>query len=275
MIRVLAMLLALLLPGVAAAQDAAGHDLFRQGRYADAATLFEDPAWKGVAYYRALQLIEAAEMFAQGRDVWSLYNLATTYARMSLFADALKAYEAVLLLEPEHEDARANAALMREILTVEKRPDRPSESGLSGFANEGGKLDVEDAEGAAGDDRSGEAERDQGGTADDAEAADGDGAQARSREAAGDGTGAATDGGESPENLQRAGGREKSEVRRYREEDVLMSPGPGFVAERQADVAWLEAIREDPGEFLKRRLALERWRRRVQGRPAVPAGDPW
>jgi len=273
--RVLLALVLWLLPGMAEAQDAAAQALFRQGRYADAAMLFEDPAWKAVAYYRSLQFLEAAELFAHGRDVWSLYNLGNSYARMSLFDDALKAYEAVLLLDPAHPDAKANAALMRELLTVEDRPDRPSDAGLSGLANDGAELAVEDATEAGGGDPPERGEREQEGGAEDVDAGDGDGAQARSAEVGGEGAGMASDDGERPETLQRPDAAEPTPPKHYREEDVLMSPGPEFVAERQASVAWLEEIREDPGEFLKRRLALERWRRRMAGTTPQQPEDPW
>ena len=52
--------------GVAHADDnAVAYRLFEQKRYAEAAELFTDPAWKGVAMYRSDQYWRAAEAFVR------------------------------------------------------------------------------------------------------------------------------------------------------------------------------------------------------------------
>ena len=98
-----------------------GRDLMKQGRAREAAYLFDDPVWKGVAEYRAGRLYRAAGEFVQTKSALSLYNLGTAYARVMQWTGAVAAYEAVLRLEPEHQDALHNLALVRRARAAEQR----------------------------------------------------------------------------------------------------------------------------------------------------------
>lgn len=98
-----------------------GRDLMEQGRAREAAYLFDDPVWKGVAEYRADRLYRAAGEFVQTKSALSLYNLGTAYARVHQWTGAVAAYEAVLRLEPEHQDALHNLALVRRARAAEQR----------------------------------------------------------------------------------------------------------------------------------------------------------
>lgn len=98
-----------------------GRDLIEQGRAREAAYLFEDPVWKGVAEYRAERLYRAAGEFVQTKSALSLYNLGTAYARVHQWTGAVAAYEAVLRLEPDHQDALHNLALVRRARAEEQR----------------------------------------------------------------------------------------------------------------------------------------------------------
>lgn len=96
-------------------------DLMREGRAREAAYLFDDPVWQGVAEYRAGRLYRAAGAFVQTRSALSLYNLGTAYARVKQWPGAVAAYEAVLRLEPDHADAQHNLALVRRARAAEQR----------------------------------------------------------------------------------------------------------------------------------------------------------
>jgi|GEM_PF-1589919 len=96
-------------------------DLMQRGRAREAAYLFDDPVWQGVAEYRAGRLYRAAGSFVQTKSALSLYNLGTAYAQVRQWTGAVAAYEAVLRLEPEHADARHNLALVRRARAAEER----------------------------------------------------------------------------------------------------------------------------------------------------------
>ncbi len=79
-----------------------------------AAALFEDPEWQAVAQYRAGDYKDSARTFAQGEDVRNLYNLGNALARQGEFESAIDAYDQVLEIDPDHEDARYNRELLQQ-----------------------------------------------------------------------------------------------------------------------------------------------------------------
>lgn len=72
-----------------------------------AAKLFEDPAWRGVALYRAQDYAQAAEAFEAGK---SYYNLGTALARNGAYSAALETYDRVI--PGGDEDAATNFDLI-------------------------------------------------------------------------------------------------------------------------------------------------------------------
>jgi len=89
------------------------HRLFKQERFAEAAEIFTDPSWKGIALYRSAQWWRAAEAFIRADDPQSLHNLGNTYVKLGFYELALEAYLAALKKQTDFEDARFNADLMR------------------------------------------------------------------------------------------------------------------------------------------------------------------
>lgn len=89
-----------------------------------AAALFRDPAWKGAAHYRA-EDYEAAVSALQGRgDATSHYNRGNALARLGSYQDAITAYDKVLEQDSNHEDARFNRDLLKELLDQEQQQQR-------------------------------------------------------------------------------------------------------------------------------------------------------
>lgn len=118
--------LAWILPHLTAPQDrfSVARNLIADGRGSDAVHLLEDRVWRGIAEYRASRFRRATAEFVQGQGVISLYNLGTAYARLGEWRAARAAYERVLDLEPGHEDAAHNLAL---VLQAEKRQRQEQE----------------------------------------------------------------------------------------------------------------------------------------------------
>lgn len=95
--------------------------LIADGRGAEAVHLLDDRIWRGVAEYRAERYRRAVEEFAQGEDITAIYNLGTTYARLAEWAGARAVFELALSLDPAHEDAAFNLALVLQAEELQRQ----------------------------------------------------------------------------------------------------------------------------------------------------------
>lgn len=95
--------------------------LIADGRGAEAVNLLDDRVWRGLAEYRAERYRRAVEEFVQGEDITALYNLGTAYARLAEWSGARAAYESVLALDPAHEDAAFNLALVLQAEELQRQ----------------------------------------------------------------------------------------------------------------------------------------------------------
>ncbi len=96
--------------------DQQASQAFDAGDVKQAAERFIDPAWKGVAQYRAGDYQGALQSLETQKDLNSLYNKGNALARLGQYPEAIKAYEEALQLKPDHEDARYNRDLIRQAL---------------------------------------------------------------------------------------------------------------------------------------------------------------
>ncbi len=269
-----------------AGDDAIAWRLFDQGRYAEAAEIFTDPAWKGAAFYRSGQWWRAVEAFVRADDADSFYNLGNAYFRLGYPALALEAYLAALAREPSMQDAAHNADLMRALLAADDRKD-----GKGGLQPEGREIErlADDADRSGGaspptdaDERQEAASQStrKGGGA-------GEGQQAEKADAGGsdeaDGDRMPDDdhGSEisrlSGETSDAAAEEETAGGSRTRDE-AASSQAAGIrvqLEDSQATRQWLNAIKDDPAAFLDRRIALEMRRRKALGTLPAPGGNPW
>lgn len=91
-----------------------GQRLLASDRADEAAHLFEDNLWKGVALYRSGRYQRAVGAFVTDDSITGYYNMGNAYAHLGLYEGAIAAYEVVLARVPNHEDARYNLDLVRE-----------------------------------------------------------------------------------------------------------------------------------------------------------------
>lgn len=101
--------------------DQQGKRLLEEGAPEEAAAYFEDPQWQAVANYRAGNFASSAAQFADSADARSLYNLGNALARQGEFASAIDAYEQVLELDPENDDAAYNRELLEQMLEQQEQ----------------------------------------------------------------------------------------------------------------------------------------------------------
>jgi len=126
----------------AADDNLLAHQLYQQGQFTQAAEIFTDPAWKGVALYRSEQWWRAAEAFIRADDARSAYNLGNCYVKLGYFALALDAYQRSLALQPGMKDAEHNAELMRTLLAQDD--SNKERSGRQASEDEIDNLDTDE-----------------------------------------------------------------------------------------------------------------------------------
>jgi len=99
--------------------DAFARLALRCGLPGVAASLSDDPALRGVALSRSGDHAEAARLLEEVGPPQA-YNLATAHALNGDYANALLAYDDLLVRNPNHADARANYALLVSIYSGTK-----------------------------------------------------------------------------------------------------------------------------------------------------------
>ena len=290
--RAAVLLAGLLMAGPArASDDWTAHRLFQEGRYAEAAEIFTDPAWKGAALYRSGQWWRAVEAFVRASDADSLFNLGNAYAQLGYYALALESYRAALSRQPDFPDAAFNAGLMRELLA--KAEDNKGQAALQPKARAIDEVEEkrkqEEEKAAESGDRQDGAERrreeQQKGQSRDQKESDATdatkgGAQGqtpdgnRPEEGAQDGTSQTQGGkpdGEREEDAEQAAASTAT--------DETADPRSAAMRARlegaQATEQWLNTISDNPSRFLKSRIELEARRRKAAGNTPDEGQSPW
>jgi Ca-activated chloride channel family protein len=97
-------------------KDQQARRLFDAGRYAAAAERFEDPMWKGIAYYTAHDWKNAQAQFERVDSVAALFDLGNAHAQARELQSAIQVYDQVLAREPTHRGARENRDWLQQVL---------------------------------------------------------------------------------------------------------------------------------------------------------------
>lgn len=272
---------------VAADDNLIAYRLFEDGRYAESAEIFTDPAWKGIALYNSGQWWRAAEAFIRSDDYKSMYNLGNTYVKMSYYALALEAYQDALRVKPDFEDAQVNAQIMRELLKLERQGQGQSDLPRRGEEidrleskgeeepdnNPGGGSDELNKDKEKGQDREGDT--DDRGPSPEAGAA-GETSEAgsdQSRQDDGSPEGGKTTGTESDSTGEPnpSTGAESENAATEAEAASLRAK----LEAQQANEQWLNQINHDEKKYLRRKIELELARRKAAGQSAAEGGNLW
>lgn len=217
-----------------------------EGNAMEAGELFKHPGWQAVAKYRAGEYGPSAAGFAGQEGIDNLYNLGNAMARLGELETAIDAYEQVLELDPDMEDALYNRDLLKDLLEQSQDSqggeqgdqDNASESGGGAQQSEGqSQSDNSAQEGATGDPGAeGESSvRDPENVNQD----DLDAIQAELERAA-------------QEAQQRSGEARESEAMSVEAEAMRRAQ-----EQRQAMEQWLRRIPNDPGGLLRRKFRYQ------------------
>lgn len=236
------------------------------GEAADAAALFDDTEWRGVARYRAGDYTGSAAEFREGGDTRNLYNFGNAMAQKGDFDAAIDAYEQVLENDPENEDARYNLDYVRKLQEQQQQQDQQTQGD-----------DQQSTQNPGGEGQQGEGEQNQEGSEgqsrSDQQAQDSDSMQRGEEEMSEEDLQALQEElqraaeeaqqGEQPEQMTAA---ELAELRQQQEQ-------------QQAMEQWLRRIPDDPGGLLRRkfRYQYQRYGRDQEGRDVWPDDEvqPW
>ena len=207
--------------------DQQGQAAFETEDHERASELFEDPAWRAAAQYRAGQFEPSAETLSTAQTADGHYNRGNALARAGAFAEAIDAYDQALEIDPEHEDALFNRDL------VMQQPPQQSQGDSSGEGDSGDDSESQESAQSQG------AEQPDSSPGEDSASQDDQGA----------------DQGEEQAQQQPAPAEAGDELP---EGDPVPSPGDlEEWASEQAAEQWLRRIPEDPGGLLRRKFLYQ------------------
>jgi len=219
-----------------------GQRQLEEGVAADAAVLFEDPEWRAVAQYRAQDYAASASAFAEREDTRSLYNLGNAMARQGEFESAIDAYEQVLEIDPDHEDAKYNRELLQQVQEQQQNQDEQQSSDQQG-EGEQSESDAESQE--ENEDSSAQSE---------SESEEGDASQRDDQEASEEDLKAMQ------EELQRAADEAQRNEQQMAQQQLTPEELEALRREQEQEQAmeqWLRRIPNDPGGLLRRKFRYQ------------------
>jgi Ca-activated chloride channel family protein len=88
--------------------DQRGRRLFSQGRYEEAAKVFADPLWQGVAWHRQGEFKKAAGIFRGISTAEGSFNHGNALVMQGKYQEAVDAFQRALDLRPAWEAAKIN-----------------------------------------------------------------------------------------------------------------------------------------------------------------------
>ena len=237
-----------------------------EGSPADAAALFEDTEWRGVARYQAADYAGSAAEFAESGDTRNLYNLGNAMAQQGEFDAAIDAYEQVLEMEPGHEDAQYNLDVVKGIKDQQEQEQQ----------SQGDDQQSTETPGGEGEESDGESEQDQEGSEGNSESQPSDDSDASQR---GEDEMSEEDLQALQEELQRAAEEAQQGEQPEQLSEAELAELREQQEQQQAMEQWLRRIPDDPGGLLRRkfRYQYQRYGKDQEGKDVWPDDEvqPW
>ena len=273
------------------------YELLEEGQAAEAAQIFDDSTWQGIASYKAQEYEEALQHWSNEESPITSYNRGNALARNGKLPEALQAYDQALAAKPDWEDAQFNRDLVAKLLdSQQKQPQEDRSSvGNPNQSEEGEEDSQEQPDQAAPSGNSTEQNQ----LPENNDAADGDSAQNNQQSAeqapkpddsqgSEDSTGQPSEQNSDQKNTGSASGKETTysenleKTGQKESQKDLVTPQEGNESEKeeQSDQAaaylkgnekgeqqqmlqqWLRKVPDDPGQLLRNKMRLESLRRR-------------
>lgn len=121
--------------------DQQGQRLFLRGEYQQAANAFDDPMWRGTAWYRAGEFEQAAAEFSRGSTPQAEFNTGNAWLMLGKYDLAIASYDRALKKRPDWTEAKENRDL-----AIARDLARKQQGGDLGDQQEGADEVVFDAD---------------------------------------------------------------------------------------------------------------------------------
>jgi Ca-activated chloride channel family protein len=237
-----------------------------------AAGLFEDPEWGAAASYRAGDYGRSAQRLAGIDTAEANYNRGNSLAKSGDLSAAIAAYDRALALDPGHEDADYNRALVQELLDQQEQEQQEQEQQDQSQSNESDQQQSQSSD-------------EQGQQSDESQSDPGDQSQDQSsdtgeqRQADNQPSDSESDPADSEEQADNEGDAEQSEADQREMQASLRPEDVEEWASEQAADQWLRRIPQDPGGLLRRKFLYQYQRLGVdqEGNYVWPGDEaaPW
>ncbi len=235
---------------------------------AEAARLFDNPAWRAAAHYQAGDYTAVLQTLENQHDADAEYNKGNALARLGQLQEALQAYQNALAQKPDHQDALHNRDLMQSLL--EQQQNTPtSEQGEQGEQKDSQTDDASQAKTGSNALQNNSAEQTQSAETTDAKPpqdTDEPSRDERSEETAKTQTTARqpapTDQQEQPGRADLLG--QQSDANRQAAQTTDMLAQDHLPEAEQAMEQWLRRVPDDPAGLLRQRFLLQHLRNQGQ-----------
>jgi Ca-activated chloride channel family protein len=131
--------------------DQQGRYWMEQGEPLKAAERFDDPMWKGVAYYRGGDWENAILQFGRVDTAEGWFNLANAYAQSGDNEEAIKAYDEALARRPGWTEAEENRDLVASLIPAPEPESDEEQQGDPHFKPDEVKFDEKGKKGKEGE----------------------------------------------------------------------------------------------------------------------------
>jgi Ca-activated chloride channel family protein len=258
-------------------RDQRGYEAMQAEEAKRAATLFDNPEWRGAAQYRAGEFDASASTLTPVDSADGQYNRGNALAKAGKIEAAIEAYDRALELNPDHADARYNRDLLQKFLDDHPEQKQPpqQQQGQNGDQQDQGQQGQQGSsdQADAGDDQQ------QGKQSGEQQGQQRDQGQNGNSQTEGDSDETQKQDGEQPQDAA-ANSAEQQESGAEAKEHA---PGPEDVdkwASEQAAEQWLRRVPQDPGGLLRRKFLYQYQRMGVDqdGKPVLqngPERKPW
>ena len=273
--------------------DQQGMTALEQDDPKKAATLFEQPDWKGFAHYRAGEYEQADQAFSAIDSSEAHYNRGNALAKLGKYPEAMAAYQTALTQQPDHVDAQHNLDLLKKMLENQQSPNsqennsQSSDSSSEDQQHDGGERSGQQSQ--KGESEKSEQENKQEqvtyqndtseketGTSESHQDSSDDSKQSEESQAQSSAQDMEENTAQS-DIAQPTQGENKEET--TSQEQMASASQSEEVGEdqksQQALQQWLRRIPDDPGGLLRRKFLLEHRRRLESGIAVNQSGKTW
>jgi Ca-activated chloride channel family protein len=243
-------------------KDQRAQQAFQQGDYGKAAQLFENPDWKAAAHYKAGQYNEALASLENTGTADSFYNQGNALAKAGKLAEALKAYDQALKINPGDKDAQYNKEIVEKALEKQKQDQQQQKDDNQQQSKDNSQQQKDgDQSDQSGDQQKQNNESDQQ-PSDKQQQPKDQQQQSKSEQEKQD-----------AEKSQQPGQQHKDDAQQQAAQQAEQPPGETKDETTQANEQWLNRIPDDPAGLLKRKFLYQYGQRDRQSDSKAGSGS--